>query len=161
MPSHVSKTTFDGPCVLARGDGQYVKFKEGTNLASGMEVSFTQTGVVLVKPDGPVLPEACDPWNCPEFFDRCEKNGLRLSGSEPLESLTPSTSVISHPPDSTSGSPTASSSLPFALSRLLPKWAGGSSFFVQASNINNDSSLGRSAQHFKVDPGSDFDHELD
>lgn len=81
MLTHVSKTPFVGACVLARGDGQYVKFKEGTELASGMEVSFAKTGVILVKPDGPLFPEDCDPWKCPTHFDSCDRNGLRLAGT--------------------------------------------------------------------------------
>jgi hypothetical protein len=172
MLTNVSKTIFKGPCVLASGDRQYVRFKEGT-AAFGLEVSFTPTGDILVKPDGPVAPEDCDPWNCPILFDPCDRNGLRLSGAESqsperihqhssgLETLAPSTSAKSHSPDSTSGSPTTPASPLSSILHTHPKSPEASSFFVRARDINNDSSLDKPAYDAKAEPGSDSDCELD
>ena len=172
MLTNVSETTFGGPCVFAWGDRQYFKFKEGRGLASGIAVSFTPTGDILVKPDGPVAPEDCDPRNCP-FFVRCDRKGLRLSRAESqspdgshqhspgFETPTPSISMISPSPNSTPGSPTAPSSPPSLISHLLPKFPNASRFFVRASDVPSGSSSCRSAHEPKAEPGFGSDCELD
>jgi len=169
--THVIKP-YDGTCVLASGNGQYVRFGEDT-AASGIALSFTRTGDILVKPDGPVAPVDCDPWNCPTLFDHCDEKGLLLSGAESqspvecnqhspgLEPPPPSTSTRSHSPDSTTGSPTAPSSPLSSILHTHPKFPESSSFSVQARNSNHDSSLDEPAHDAKAEPGFDSDRKLD